>query len=92
MGKPTGPGHTHTLYNLVHLEALNGMAEGATVDYAALFEAKAVTKSKVQRLGCAVCRWLRMFQVRCAGTYLGVSLESAARAASERKRKQQPRA
>jgi len=47
VGKPTGPGHTHTLYNLVHLEALNTMSEGATVDYAALYEAKAVTKSKV---------------------------------------------
>jgi len=51
VGKPTGPGHTHTLYNLVHLEALNTMSEGATVDYAALYEAKAVTKSKVKEEG-----------------------------------------
>ena len=54
MGKPTGPGHTHTEYNLVHLEALNGAAEGSVVDYATLYEMKV-------RIGL----WLPLLEAGC---------------------------
>jgi len=46
VGKPMGPGHTHTQYNLIKLEELNGCDEGATVSFDSLFEAGSITKSK----------------------------------------------
>ena len=46
VGKPFGPGHTHTEYNLLKLDELNAVDEGATVSFDSLFESKAVTKSK----------------------------------------------
>jgi|EP00979_Chaetoceros_neogracilis_P006574 large subunit ribosomal protein L15 len=48
VGRPTGPGHTKTLYNVIKLEELNGVAAGETVNFASLLEAKAITKSKLQ--------------------------------------------
>ena len=47
MGKPLGPGHIRIKYQPIKLEALNGCAEGSTVTFESLFEAKAVQKSKV---------------------------------------------
>jgi large subunit ribosomal protein L15 len=46
VGKPMGPGYTKTIYNPVKVDALNGAAEGATVNFDSLLESKAVTKSK----------------------------------------------
>jgi len=45
-GRPTGPGHTKTIYNLVKLEELNGVADGETVSFDTLYEVGATTKSK----------------------------------------------
>ena len=47
VGRPTGPGHEKTEYNLIKLHDLNAVVEGATADFTTLFEAGAVTKSKV---------------------------------------------
>lgn len=46
VGRPMGPGHSKTLYQVVKLDSLNKMADGAEVDYSALLEARAVHKSK----------------------------------------------
>jgi len=48
VGKPTGPGHTKTVYNLIKLDDLNGVGEGETANFDSLFESKAVTKSKLK--------------------------------------------
>ncbi|VEU43566.1 unnamed protein product [Pseudo-nitzschia multistriata] len=45
-GRPMGPGHTKKEYNLIQLDALNGVAPGSTCNFESLFESKAVTKSK----------------------------------------------
>ena len=47
VGKPLGPGHSKTEYNVIKLDELNGVAPGQTVNYASLLESKAVTKSKL---------------------------------------------
>ena len=47
VGRPTGPGHTKTIYNIIKLDELNGVAAGETVNYDSLLSAKAVTKSKL---------------------------------------------
>merc|ERR1711988_352686 len=46
VGRPMGPGHTKTKYGLIKLEYLNKAEEGQEVDYDALMEVGAVTKSK----------------------------------------------
>lgn len=46
VGKPMGPGHTKTEYNIIKLDELNGVAPGQTVNFASLLESKAVSKSK----------------------------------------------
>ncbi len=46
VGRPTGPGHTKTIYNIIKLEELNGVGAGETVSYDSLLAAKATTKSK----------------------------------------------
>jgi len=46
VGKPMGPGHSKKEYNLIHLDALNGVAAGETCNFDSLFESQAVTKSK----------------------------------------------
>jgi large subunit ribosomal protein L15 len=48
VGKPH-KGHTKTVYELIKLDDLNGLAEGATVDFSTLFEAGVVTKSNKGR-------------------------------------------
>lgn len=45
-GKPTGPGHEKEIFNLIKLDDLNGAAEGSTVNFEALIETGATTKSK----------------------------------------------
>uniref|UniRef100_A0A6U3RP18 Large ribosomal subunit protein uL15/eL18 domain-containing protein n=2 Tax=Ditylum brightwellii TaxID=49249 RepID=A0A6U3RP18_9STRA len=47
VGRPTGPGHTKTEYNIIKLDELNGAAAGETVNFDTLFEAGAITKSKL---------------------------------------------
>mmetsp|Transcript_5016 Transcript_5016/g.7573 ORF Transcript_5016/g.7573 Transcript_5016/m.7573 type:complete len:230 (+) Transcript_5016:43-732(+) len=47
VGRPTGPGHTKTEYNIIKLDELNGVAAGETVNYSSLFESKMITKSKL---------------------------------------------
>jgi large subunit ribosomal protein L15 len=46
-GQPMGPGHTRTVYNLIKLEELNGVAAGATCNFDSLFESKAITKTNL---------------------------------------------
>merc|ERR1712115_43697 len=38
VGKPMGPGHSKTVYNLIHLDALNGVAPRETCNFESLFE------------------------------------------------------
>jgi len=47
VGKPLGPGHKRTLYNVIKLDQLNDVASGSTCNFDSLFESKAVTKSKL---------------------------------------------
>lgn len=47
VGRPTGPGHTKTEYNIIKLDELNGVAAGETVNYGSLLENAAITKSKL---------------------------------------------
>merc|ERR1712157_463944 len=48
VGKPTGPGHTKTVYNLIKTDALNDATPNAdgVVNFDSLFDQKIVTKSK----------------------------------------------
>merc|ERR1719387_3303436 len=46
VGRPMGMSHSKTEYGLIKLDALNGAAEGSTVDYSTLMEQRAVSKSK----------------------------------------------
>lgn len=46
VGRPMGPGHSKTIYNTIQLKELNGVAENSTVNFDALIEIKATTKSK----------------------------------------------
>ncbi|KAL7429058.1 hypothetical protein ACHAXH_003323 [Discostella pseudostelligera] len=45
-GQPTGPGHEKTIFNLIKLDELNGVAEGSTVNFDSLLEAGSITKAK----------------------------------------------
>ncbi|KAA8496650.1 50S ribosomal protein L15 [Porphyridium purpureum] len=46
VGRPMGPGHTKTMYNLVKLDILNKCAEGEVVTFDALVESGKMTKGK----------------------------------------------
>jgi len=46
VGRPMGPGHTKTEYGLIKVEYLNKAEDNQEVDYAALMQVGAVTKSK----------------------------------------------
>jgi len=46
VGRPMGMSHSKTEYGLIKLGALNGVAEGSTVDYASLMDQRLVSKSK----------------------------------------------
>eukprot|EP00568_Trieres_chinensis_P003112 CAMPEP_0183290634 /NCGR_PEP_ID=MMETSP0160_2-20130417/262_1 /TAXON_ID=2839 ORGANISM="Odontella Sinensis, Strain Grunow 1884" /NCGR_SAMPLE_ID=MMETSP0160_2 /ASSEMBLY_ACC=CAM_ASM_000250 /LENGTH=225 /DNA_ID=CAMNT_0025451277 /DNA_START=25 /DNA_END=702 /DNA_ORIENTATION=+ len=46
VGRPTGPGHTKTIFNVIKLDELNGAESGSTVSFDSLFETGAVTKAK----------------------------------------------
>jgi len=46
VGRPTGPGHTKTIYNIIKLNDLNGVSPGATCNFDSLLDSGAVTKSK----------------------------------------------
>jgi len=46
VGRPTVPGHTKTEYEIIKVSYLNSMPEGSEVDYAALYEARAIHKTK----------------------------------------------
>lgn len=46
VGKPTGPGHTKTIYNVISTDSLSSAAPGSTVNFDSLFEGKLITKSK----------------------------------------------
>ena len=48
VGRPTGPGHTKTIYNPISTDALRKVEAGSTVNFESLFEGKIVTKSKVK--------------------------------------------
>jgi len=48
VGRPMGMSHSKTEYGLIKISALNGAAEGATVDYSGLQELKLVSKSKMK--------------------------------------------
>jgi large subunit ribosomal protein L15 len=46
VGKPLGPGHKRTIYNIIKLDQLNGAAAGATINFDSLIAEGATTKSK----------------------------------------------
>lgn len=46
VGKPTGPGHSKTIYNIIKLDQLNSVAPGSVCNFDALLESGAATKSK----------------------------------------------
>lgn len=46
VGKPTGPGHEKTVYNVISTDALLKVAPGSTVSFDTLLQGKIVTKSK----------------------------------------------
>jgi large subunit ribosomal protein L15 len=46
VGKPTGPGHTKTIYNVISTESLSSLTPGSTVNFDSLLEGKIITKSK----------------------------------------------
>mmetsp|Transcript_577 Transcript_577/g.769 ORF Transcript_577/g.769 Transcript_577/m.769 type:complete len:225 (-) Transcript_577:140-814(-) len=47
VGRPTGPGHTKTVYNIIKTDELNGAESGSTVNFDSLLEGGATTKSKL---------------------------------------------
>jgi len=46
VGKPMGPGHKKTVYNIISTDSLSSASAGSTVNFDSLLESKAVTKSK----------------------------------------------
>jgi large subunit ribosomal protein L15 len=46
VGKPTGPGHSKTIYNTISTDALSKAESGSTVSFDSLFQSKLITKSK----------------------------------------------
>lgn len=47
VGRPTGPGHTKTLYNVIKLDELNAVKSGETCNFDSLFASGDITKSKL---------------------------------------------
>lgn len=47
-GRPMGPGHSKTIYNLIKLEELNALSSGDIANYSALLEAGHITKGKAK--------------------------------------------
>mmetsp|Transcript_12656 Transcript_12656/g.14293 ORF Transcript_12656/g.14293 Transcript_12656/m.14293 type:complete len:191 (+) Transcript_12656:279-851(+) len=47
VGRPTGPGHSKTTYNIIKLDELNNVAAGETVNFDSLRTSGDVTKSKL---------------------------------------------
>jgi len=47
VGKPTGPGHTKTIYNPISTDVLAKVDAGSTVSFDSLLESKIITKSKL---------------------------------------------
>ncbi|GMH57113.1 hypothetical protein TL16_g02293, partial [Triparma laevis f. inornata] len=43
-GKPLGPGHKRTIYNLIKTSELNSLSEGSVVNYSSLLEGGTITK------------------------------------------------
>lgn len=50
VGKPTGPGHTKTIYNVISTDVLSKVEAGSTVTLESLLEDKLVTKSNKSKL------------------------------------------
>lgn len=48
VGRPTGPGHKKTIYNLITTDALQKAEAGSTVNFESLFETGIITKSKLK--------------------------------------------
>jgi len=46
VGKPTGPGHTKTVYNLIKLDQINNTPSGTTCNFESLLASGAATKSR----------------------------------------------
>lgn len=46
VGRPMGPGHSKTIYNVIKLDELNSAEAGSTVNFEGLLETGATTKSK----------------------------------------------
>merc|ERR1711966_339566 len=46
VGRPTGPGHTKEIFNLIKLDDMNGVEDGSTVSFDSLLESGATTKAK----------------------------------------------
>lgn len=46
VGKPTGPGHEKTVYNIISTDSLSKVDAGSIVNFEALLENKLITKSK----------------------------------------------
>merc|ERR1711915_514906 len=46
VGRPTGPGHTKTVYNIIKLDQINSVSDGSTCNFASLLESGAATKSR----------------------------------------------
>jgi large subunit ribosomal protein L15 len=46
VGKPMGPGHKRTIYNIIKTDQLNSVAAGETCNFQSLFENMCITKSK----------------------------------------------
>merc|ERR1712115_653273 len=44
VGRPTGPGHTKTIYNIIKLDQLNAVEPGTTCNFESLMKSKAVNK------------------------------------------------
>jgi large subunit ribosomal protein L15 len=47
VGKPMGPGHEKTVYNVISTDALSKVEAGSTVTFDSLFEKGLITKSKL---------------------------------------------
>eukprot|EP00586_Coscinodiscus_wailesii_P022904 CAMPEP_0172497850 /NCGR_PEP_ID=MMETSP1066-20121228/106098_1 /TAXON_ID=671091 /ORGANISM="Coscinodiscus wailesii, Strain CCMP2513" /LENGTH=189 /DNA_ID=CAMNT_0013270855 /DNA_START=228 /DNA_END=797 /DNA_ORIENTATION=+ len=47
VGKPMGPGHSKTVYNIIKLDEMNGCEPGEVVNFDSLFEKGSITKSKL---------------------------------------------
>ena len=48
VGRPTGPGHTKTIYNPISTDVLGKVGAGSTVSFDTLLESKMITKSKLK--------------------------------------------